>query len=360
MRSLGITSEATEQKLNKKYIADISAVSTIQSRIQCPICLKTSYHSRISSEAGTWVTHQSVRTTEENFKDTGSPNYTPLTRTPCLAKNRWTDGPAAPEERRRRNDSSSSDSTPTPGIFSKLLICQASIHKNPRRSHNTLFMNRLSLRRKQKQRFHWRRASSWKESSRRLRPLQNLTSYAVQRIPSALRLRRTQSAPRLTVEDASSFDEMNRTRKHSSNPSIGSPLTYTYELPNVQYQSDISVAQYRAQDSMRACGRGDLLGAQYCHEEFHHTNSGPPKQARNGSHGRAQSESSCGGGEPLVRIIIQAAPDDDESSGSEMLRDKKRKSIISEAGTADYRVVERFKPRIQDECEADQDSHFSR
>ncbi|OAL43869.1 hypothetical protein IQ07DRAFT_636648 [Pyrenochaeta sp. DS3sAY3a] len=355
MRSLGITSEATKQKLNIEDIPDFGAVSTIQSRIQCPTCLMTRYQSRISTGARTRVTDQSVHTTAKNFTDTGCPNSTLLTKTPCLTENRWTDGPAAPEERRRRNDSSSSDSTPTPGIFTKLLICQASVHKNPRRSHNTLFMNRLSLRRKQKQRFHRRRASSWKESSKVLRPIQNLTSYAVQRIPSALRLRRTQSAPRLTVEDASSLGEMNRPRKHSSNPSIGSPLTYTYELPNFQYQSDSSVAQYRAQDSMRACGRGDLLADQYCHEEFHHTKSDPPKQAGNGSYGRVQSESSFECGNPLIKIVIQGESDD-ESSGSEMLRDKKRKSIISEAGTADHRVVERFKPRVQDECEDNHDS----
>jgi hypothetical protein len=94
----------------------------------------------------------------------------------------------------------------------------------------------------------------------------NLTSQAVQRIPSSIRLRRTQSTPRVATTDyANPTAEHNSRRRHSSNPSIGSPLRYPFEMPQMLGASVTPSNNQRGWDastSIRMCGRGDLITAE--------------------------------------------------------------------------------------------------
>jgi hypothetical protein len=95
--------------------------------------------------------------------------------------------------------------------------------------------------------------------------VQHLGSQAVQRIPSSLRLRRTQSAPRITVDTAIPSDEPYTPRRHGSNPSIGSPLNYPFEIPEMQNTSATLAASPSMgppSASVRMCGRGDLITLQ--------------------------------------------------------------------------------------------------
>lgn len=195
--------------------------------------------------------------------------------TPFLTASGWTDGPASARasnsDSRRTHSRGSSERSVEANFFSRL-ICQPSLPKNPRRKQNTLFLSRLSSkRRKQKSQPTNRGKCDSSEREARLKPLQHLTAQAMQRIPSAFRLRQTQSAPRITSQEAASLPVMHddSSRRRSSNPSIGSPLSYAFELPEIRRMSVTPVhgkhPQEVIQGSVRACGRGDLLAA---HEDF--------------------------------------------------------------------------------------------
>lgn len=183
-------------------------------------------------------------------------------------ENSWADGPSSAEAQsppQRTHSRDSSRSSVDAGFFSRL-ICQPSMPKNPRRKQNTLFLSRLSLKR-------WRQKDPQTRDSdpqeTQMRPLQHLTAQAMQRIPSTLRLRHTQSAPRITAKVSDAVTRPVQARRHSSNPSIGSPLAYPFELPDVRQTSVTPDPDRKLQDAMqgavRGCGRGDLIAA---HEDF--------------------------------------------------------------------------------------------
>jgi hypothetical protein len=186
---------------------------------------------------------------------------------PCFAASGWTDGPFSPEAQpiRRRlqssSDSSSSSSSSSswsePGFFSKL-ICQASTPKNPRRKYNTLFTSIAARRNRPLGTLHTRSDSS-KPHHSRPKALQNLKSQAVQRIPSSVRLRRTQSAPRIVLEESSPTAYKSDSRRHSSNPSIGSPVNYPFEIPEIHRTSATPTPSQKRNRTVRLCGRGDLI-----------------------------------------------------------------------------------------------------
>ncbi|KAH7392378.1 hypothetical protein DE146DRAFT_679784 [Phaeosphaeria sp. MPI-PUGE-AT-0046c] len=84
----------------------------------------------------------------------------------------------------------------------------------------------------------------------------------LQRIPSVFRLRRTQSAPRSLKEDTKQVRPSYGAKHHSSNPSIGSPVSYPYEIPQIR-RTSATLGELHAErnldSSVRMCGRGDLI-----------------------------------------------------------------------------------------------------
>jgi hypothetical protein len=182
---------------------------------------------------------------------------------PCFAASGWTDGPSSPQAHRvRRESSSSADSTSSsePGFFS-ILICQPSIRKNPRRRHHTLLTS-LAMRREKHLGTLRTRSSSSKSHHNRSKVLQAFAEQTVQCIPSMLRLRQTQSAPRIEADESEPGARTYHPRRHSSNPSIGSPLDYPYEISQIRRTSATPAAsQYERRKShvVRLCGRGDLI-----------------------------------------------------------------------------------------------------
>jgi hypothetical protein len=177
---------------------------------------------------------------------------------PHFAATEWTDGPP-PIRVQRVSLSRASSSSPEPGFFSRL-ICQASIPKNPRRKHNTMFLSRITSRPK-------RPKQSQSESNQNYHSAQ-----PVQRIPSLYRLRNTQSAPRIEDEDVSMTSPHNHDgKRYGSDPSIGSPLNYPFRIPEIRHSADTSSPNWipgnLVAGELRACGRGDLIAAQdYFHE----------------------------------------------------------------------------------------------
>jgi hypothetical protein len=177
----------------------------------------------------------------------------------------WMDGPPPAED--HNSDTSSSTSSEEQGFFSRL-VCQASLPKNPRRRFNTLFTSRLSVRpwkpKQPQSTSHGKACLSESET-----PVQSITSQPAERIPSALRLRRTQSAPRIelpnVVEEAASdtVASTHTSRRQSSNPSIGSPLNYSFVIPGIHRMSATPDATHRLhmaeEADVRVCGRGDLM-----------------------------------------------------------------------------------------------------
>jgi hypothetical protein len=111
----------------------------------------------------------------------------------------------------------------------------------------------------------------------------HFSSQPVQRIPSVYRLRNTQSAPRIVVEEeeeedapvASPYDG----KRHGSDPSIGSPLNYPFQTPKIRHTAETPSPNWipgnSAVGGVRACGRGDLIAAQDYFEEMPETPETP-------------------------------------------------------------------------------------
>lgn len=231
----------------------------------------------------------------------------------------------------------------------------------------------------------------------------------MQRIPSAFRLRHTQSAPRITKEEPAPVVDSHESRRHSSNPSIGSPISYPFELPDIRRMSVTPEPDWVSQDAMQgtvhACGRGDLIAA---HEDFAFpiTRRHDPEQAtdvitslhtparsyiaapsaisivsplskaksgrtrpandyfsevyanKNRSHRRrteshGEEEHSDAGPEiehdpRLQRILRGVLRGEDESDDSDVARVKKRKSLVTPTGMTESAIAERFRSRSQD------------
>lgn len=99
--------------------------------------------------------------------------------------------------------------------------------------------------------------------------LQQLTSKAVQRMPSAIRIRRTQSAPRNVAEKATQTAKALQPRRHSSDPSTRRSLTPHCAIPQIRRISATPAAsncQYASTTgSVRGSGRSELSPT---HEPF--------------------------------------------------------------------------------------------
>ncbi|KAE8843256.1 hypothetical protein HRS9139_02553 [Pyrenophora teres f. teres] len=311
----------------------------------------------------------------------------------------WTDGPPplASREKRSSRSKTSSDSSSEHGFFSRL-VCQAAIPKNYRRKHNTMFLSRNSKPNRPKQ-LH----TEHKHAADRRTSHQDVTSQPVQRIPSAYRLRHTQSAPRIAVEEETPVHSPYNLIRHGSDPSIGSPLDYPFQIPQIRRTSVTpSVSLYEESPmpaEVRACGRGDLIAVQDYFYNVPKTPS-PPLRQHNGwkmpnwrqkdssslspsiseTPGQAQpaigyfesvytgkrithqtddadvagqEHSDAGpeiGDDPrLQRMLsnIVTTPSDCGSVDSDMERMKKRKSIIESPATA-YEIAERFQDKTGD------------
>ncbi|KAH7075210.1 hypothetical protein FB567DRAFT_553473 [Paraphoma chrysanthemicola] len=228
------------------------------------------HHARAPSEATPWPGLYAGPGLEAVLAEKVSRNRQAKRGTaysPRFAASGWTDGTSpsgAGHFRDESHSSADSSSSSEPNFLSKL-ICQTSTPKHPRRKYNTLFISRLSPRRR-RHKSHSTPSNIPSKPTRNLtKPLQSLKSEAVQRIPSALRLRHTQSAPRFTVREATRNEHVNTSRRHSSNPSIGSPLTYQYDLPEIRRISATTAASQTKRSishSLRACGRGDMIFTQ--------------------------------------------------------------------------------------------------
>jgi hypothetical protein len=187
---------------------------------------------------------------------------------PPFSASSWTDGTSSLQMhhvRRRSHSAAGSSSSSEPGFLSSL-TCQPLIPKNPRRRHNTLFTNHLMTISKQNQDVVSPQTTMSKPPSIHQKSLQSLTSQPVQCMPSAVRLSRTQSAPRIASDDAGIATRPHITRKHSSNPFVGSPLDYSVEIPQIRRVLATPAASHpKTSMLVRVCRRGDLIAErEYC------------------------------------------------------------------------------------------------
>lgn len=231
------------------------------------------HHARASSETDSWPGLYQGQSLEEQLAEQVSRNRRQDKNNQGVSRSKgnvWTDGASLLKKRRTRKGTRStgdSDSSNDAGFFSRL-ICQVSTPKNPKRKHNTLFANFPTRKNKHKESLDTP-TGSMKSRISRLKPFQNLSSTAVQRIPSSVRLRRTQSAPRNQEEDIVTIRPSYGPKRHSSNPSIGSPLNYPFEIPHIRRTSATPGEVYGEGDpnAVRMCGRGDLITAKEYVEE---------------------------------------------------------------------------------------------
>jgi hypothetical protein len=228
------------------------------------------HHARASSESASWPGLYAGPTLEDALADAVSRQTSHRynsEHTLHFSESGWTDGTSSPPSTHRTRgvafSKKHSNSSSELGFFSRL-ICQASLPKSPARKHNTLFTNFTSRKKRGVGALN-SPVSPSETGPNRPKLVQHLGSQAVQRIPSSLRLRRTQSAPRITVDTAIPSDEPYTPRRHGSNPSIGSPLNYPFEIPEMQSTSVTPAASPSAgatSASVRMCGRGDLITLQ--------------------------------------------------------------------------------------------------
>jgi hypothetical protein len=175
---------------------------------------------------------------------------------PHFTASRWTDGPPPARWQKSSQNSLSrtSSSSPEQGFFSRL-ICQASMPKNYRRKSNTMFLSRITSRQK-RQKQSQSESKDWRHSSQ-----------PAQRMPSLYRLRNTQSAPRIEVEEDAPVISPYEKKRHGSDPSIGSPLNYPFQIPEIRHVPETPSPSWIPGDSIagevRACGRGDFIAQDY-------------------------------------------------------------------------------------------------
>jgi len=321
---------------------------------------------------------------------------------PQITNSDWTDGPPplATREKRWSRPKTGSNSSSEPGFFSRL-VCQAAMPKNHRRKHNTMFLSRTKSKPNRPKLLH----TEYPHAPERRSSHQEVTSQPVQRIPSAFRLRHTQSAPRIAAEEETSVHSPYSMMRHGSDPSIGSPLDYPFQIPEIRRTSvtpNVSWCQESpVSGEVRVCGRGDLIAVQ---DHFYNvpetpgpsvrrqsgwrmpywrqgdsSSLSPPVSSPSRSVGSSQSQPASGYFESVYAgkrithrtedsdLAVQAhsdagpeieddprlqrmlsnivtTPSDCGSIDSDMERMKKRKSIIESPATA-YEIAERFQDK---------------
>lgn len=175
---------------------------------------------------------------------------------PSFTASGWTDGT---NEASRRKLGSLSSSSLGIGIFTRL-TCQPSTPRNPHRKHNALFSRILFCSRKGER--------SPSDGHPRTKPHQKIATLAVQRVPSVMRLRHTQSNPRVRQDVSLGHPTSNSSpklvRRTSSDPSIGSKLRYDFDIPEIRRVSATPNASHKANSSLsvRGVGRGDMISSQ--------------------------------------------------------------------------------------------------
>lgn len=241
-----------QQRTGKKLVTALRAHSSFR------LSPAAGHHARASSETSAWPGLYTGRDPEEVLAESVSQKRRSAKRSseyvPSFAASGWTDGTNDTYRRERGSPSSSSLET---NIFTRL-ICQPSIPRNPHRKHNALFSRILLCKKKKGD-----HASSDKQSCKK--SFQDVTTHPVQRIPSVMRLRSTQSNPRMR-EDANSEHPTSTLSpklicRTSSDPSIGSELRYDFEVPEIRRISATPNASSKAQSSLsvRGVGRGDMI-----------------------------------------------------------------------------------------------------
>jgi hypothetical protein len=239
------------------------------------------HQARAPSESTSWPGLYTGPTAEDKLVEHVSRRRRSAKRSseyvPHFTASGWTDGPPPTRSQKdsRSSQSRASSSSPEPGFFSRL-ICQASLPKNYRRKHNTMFMSRITSRQK-RQKQSQSDSNNWQHSSQ-----------PVQRMPSIYRLRNTQSAPRIVVEENVPVTSQYDGKRHGSDPSIGSPLNYPFQIPEIRHVPDTPSPNWIPGDSVtgevRACGRGDLIAAQDYFEEMPETPDTPHNPRRQPKH----------------------------------------------------------------------------
>jgi hypothetical protein len=247
------------------------------------------HHARPSSETASWPDLCMGLSLEEKLAEHVSRKRKRQNHwseyTPYFSGIGWTDGPppvalGAELQGTLSRASSSSSTGPDIGFFSKF-ICKTGTLSNYRRRYYTVFLERISSRWKRQDQLQ---AELEHRHDDEQRPsLHHIDSQPLKRIPSVLRLRPTKSAPPI-AEEKPSVRSRYESRRHSSDPSIGSPLNYPFQLPETQYISD-SPSESRSRissisDSVRACGRSDFIVA---HDHFDDTPDAPytPRKQQN-------------------------------------------------------------------------------
>ena len=222
------------------------------------------HHARPPSETSAWPGLYTGPYPEDTLAETVSQRRRSAKRSseyiPQFTASGWTDGPNEMTRQRRglpagRRFSSSIET----GIFTRL-TCQPSTPRNPRRTHNILFSRTIFSKKKKEQGFPDKSPSC-------KTPIRKVTTQTVQRIPSVMRLRHTQSNPRM--QDEASHDHPvselspKLVRSTSSDPSIGSYFRYTYEIPEIRHAWATPNDSHNAESEMsvRSCGRGDRIRA---------------------------------------------------------------------------------------------------
>jgi hypothetical protein len=387
-------------------------VTALRSHSQYRYSPAAGHQARPPSETDAWPGLYTGPSTEENLAQHVSQRRKCRKQSseyvPHFAASGWTDGPPAITTREGSRSSlsrESSSSSSEPGFFSRL-ICQAAVPKNYRRKHNTMFLSRIPTKQKKQKRIQYEKKHSGHAER------QKVSSQPVQRIPSLYRLRYTQSAPRIAVEaeeEKVPVESLYYGKRHGSDPSIGSPLSYSFQIPEIRRTSVTPSSNWRPGSSeegmMRACGRGDLIAPLDYFDDMPETPETPRRQQSRwkiphwrhkytgslspsatlssmqptgSSHttpaadyfaqvytdkyithqtddpdDAADEHSDAGpeiGDDPRLRKMlgnIVTTPSTDESSDSDMERTKKRKGINASEATA-YEVAERFRGKTGD------------
>ncbi|KAF2625724.1 hypothetical protein BU25DRAFT_371570 [Macroventuria anomochaeta] len=223
------------------------------------------HHARASSETHAWPGLYTGPEPEDTLAETVSQRRRFAKRNsgyvPSFAASGWTDGANDPYRRRRGSSSSSSFET---GIFRRL-TCQPSTPRNPHSKHNALFSRFLFCKKKGD--------LDPSDKHPRKKPFQPVTTQAVQRIPSVIRLRHTESNPRMGADPnpkhPTSESSPKLVRHTSSDPSISSKFRYKLDIPEIRRTSATPNASHEVQTpfSMRGVGRGGMISAHKYPEE---------------------------------------------------------------------------------------------
>lgn len=243
-----------QQRTSKKLVTALRAHASYR------LCPAAGHQARAPSETSAWPGLYTGPEPEDTMAETVSQRCRSAKHSseyvPSFAASGWADGTNEPP---RRNRGSSSSSFFETGIFTRL-TCQPSTPKNPHRKHNAFFSRIPFCSRGKGER-------DLADEHPHTRPHQKIASQAVQRIPSVMRLRHTQSNPRAkeaanSKHPTSDFSSK-LVRRTSSDPSIGSKLRYDFDVPKIHEVSATPSASHKGNSSlsMRGAGRGDMASA---------------------------------------------------------------------------------------------------